>query len=429
LLPVRTVRGMRVRTLSFIAAVGALLLASAGPADAAFAPDSSFDGDGAVVFGNSGADMGLGVASAGGATYVAYSDLGGHVNVARLTQAGGLDGTWGGGDGLVQTSLIAGSPRVDVLVLASGKVLVAGGGAPFGLGLGVVRLTAAGVPDTTFSGDGMAVRNATNVGTGRYLARDGSGRIYVAGNREQVHGPGDMESDFAVARFTANGGRDNTFSTDSIAYVHHRYVDLLSDLAVDASGRVLLMGETRQTLNALQGGVGLVARLRANGSPDPNFSGDGKMTFGFGGTSTVLGLGGGVDGSNRVVFGVTNFAGQMGAVRVTGGGALDTTYSGDGRAFAPFASVQSRDGANRVGTSMVFTGWGTDGQLWVGRLTATGTADTAFGPNGELLFDATGNDFDEAMAAAAGPAGSIVTAGYTSGASTQVLVTRLNPAP
>jgi uncharacterized delta-60 repeat protein len=381
-----------------------------------------------VVFGNSGADMGLGVASANG-TYVAYSDLGGHVNVARLTQAGGLDPAWGGGDGITETSLIAGSSRVDVLVLTNGKVLVAGGGAPSGMGLAVTRLTAVGVPDTTFSGDGLAVRNATNVGSGRYLARDANGRIYVAGNREQVHGPGDMESDFAVARFTANGGRDNTFSTDSIAYVHHRYVDLLSDLAVDGSGRVLLMGESRATINALTGGVGLVGRLRPNGSADPTFSADGKMTFTYGGTSTVLGLGGGVDGSSRVVFGVTNFAGQIGAVRLTAGGALDTAYSGDGRAMAPFTSVQSRDGANRVGTSMVFTGWGTDGQLWVGRLTATGAADTAFGPNGELLFDATANDFDEAIAAAAGPAGSIVTAGYTSGASTQVLVTRLDPTP
>ena len=416
---------MRARTLSFIGAIGVLLLVSAGPADAAFAPDPSFDDDGAVVIDDSGVDAGMGVTTANGATYVAYSDFGGHVNVARLTLQGDLDATWGGGDGMVESSLI-GQGRADVLVLANGKVLVAGGGNASGLGLGVVRLTAAGVPDTTFSGDGKAVRTAANVGGGQQLAVDATGRIYVAGNREQVFGPGDMASDFAVARFRANGTLDNTFSSDAIAYVNQRRVDLLSDLAVDRSGRVLLMGDSKQGAFDLQGGVGLVARLRANGSLDPNYSGDGKMTFTFGGNATVIGLGGGVDGSNRVVFGVTNMQGQVGGVRVAAAGALDPNYSGDGRAFAPFASWQSRDGADRVGNTLVFTGWGTGGQLWVGRLTATGAPDTAFGTNGEVLFDATPNDTDEAIAAAAGPSGSIVTAGYTSGAATNVLVTRLD---
>jgi len=416
---------MRARTLSFIGAIGVLLLASAGPADAAFVPDPSFDDDGAVVIDDSGVDAGMGVTTANGATYVAYSDFGGHVNVARLTLQGDLDATWGGGDGMVETSLL-GQNRADVLVLANGKVLVAGGGNASGLGLGVVRLTAAGAPDTSFSGDGKAVRTAANVGGGRQLAVDAVGRIYVAGNREQVFGPGDMASDFAVARFRANGTLDNTFSSDAIAFVNQRRVDLLSDLAVDRSGRVLLMGESKQGVFDLQGGVGLVARLRANGSLDPTYSGNGRMTFTFGGNSTVIGLGGGVDGSNRVVFGVTNMQGQMGGVRVTAAGALDTSYSGDGRAFAPFASWQSRDGADRVGNTLVFTGWGTGGHLWVGRLTATGAPDTAFGTNGEVLFDATPNDTDQAIAAAAGPSGSIVTAGYTSGAATNVLVTRLD---
>ena len=215
----------------------------------------------------------------------------------------------------------------------------------------MVRLTAAGVPDTTFSGDGKAVKSAPNLEGGEELAVDANGRIYVAGDRAQVFGPGDMASDFAVARFTANGGLDNTFSTDAIAFVNQRRIDQLSDLAVDRAGRVLLMGDAKSGVFDLQGGVGLVARLRANGSADPAFSGDGRMTFNFGGPPTVLGLGGGVDASNRVLFGVATMGDDMGAVRLTSAGALDTTYSGDGRAVAPFTSFQSRDGANRVGSA------------------------------------------------------------------------------
>ncbi len=398
---------------------------SAGPADAAFTPDDTFDDDGAVVIVDGTVAEGLAVASANGKTYVAYRDLDGNLNVARLTLEGDLDVTWGGGDGLIETSLKAYS-GADMLVQANGKVLVAGGNGSGG-DFGVVRLTAAGVPDTTFSGDGKAVKTAANLEGGEHLAVDASGRIYVAGDRAQVFGPGDMASDFAVARFRANGALDNTFSTDAIAFVHQRRIDQLADLAVDRSGRVLLMGDSKQGVFDLQGGVGLVARLRANGTADPAFSGNGRMTFTFAGPSTVSGLGGGVDASHRVVFGVTNMANQIGAVRLTAGGALDTTYSGDGRAVAPFTSFQSRDGADRVGSAIVFTGFGTDGQLWVGRLTATGAPDTTFGTNGELLFDATPNDYDEASAAAAGPSGSIVTAGYTSTSSTNVLVTRLTP--
>src|SRR4029450_13454873 len=112
-----------------------------------------------------------------------------------------------------------------------------------------------------------------------------------------------------------------------------------------------------------------------------------------------------------VVCDSTNFAGQTGAVRLTAGGALDTAYSGDGRAMAPFTSVPARDGANRVGST-----------VGVPRLGAAGRT-------GKCLCDAPANYFDEAIGAAAGPAGSIVTADYTSGASTQVLVTRLDPTP
>ena len=336
--------------------------------------------------------------------------------------------TWGGGDGLVETSL-DNNYDTDILVLGNGKVLVAGSNG-LGQSLAVVRLTAAGAPDSSFSGDGMAVKAATNVYGGQQLAVDANGRIYVAGEREQVFGPGDMASDLAVAKFTATGAADNTFSTDAVAFVGQRRIDQLSDLAVDRSGRVLLMGDSRQGYFDLQGGVGLVARLRANGTLDPAFSTDGKMTFTFAGPATVSGLGGGVDAANRVVFGVTSMSDQMGAVRVAGAGALDPTFSGDGRALAPFTAAMSRNGADRVGTSTVFTGWGTDGQLWVGRLTATGAPDTTLGVNGEVLFDATPGDIDEASAAAAGPSGSIVTAGSAStGTGANVLVTRLTPSP
>ena len=421
---------MRARSLTFLGAVIAVLLAFASPAGAAFAPDTTFDGDGAVTHDDSVVAQARGVATSGGLTYVAYADIDNDLHVLRLTSAGAPDPAWGGGDGVADVALEAVNSRSDILVLASGKVLVTGGATAAGMGLGVVRLTSTGAPDPTFSGDGKASITAANVTAGRYLATDANNRVYVAGNREQVFGPGDMASDFAVGRLTANGGRDNTFSGDGIAFVHQRRVDLLSDLAVDRSGRVLLMGESRANLFDLTGGVGAVARLRANGNLDPAYSGDGKMTFTFSGTSTVNGLGGGVDASNRVLFGVTTMNNKIGAVRVTATGVLDTSYSGDGRAVAPFTGFQSRDGASRVGSAMVFTGWGTDGDLWVGRLTATGAADTALGANGELLVDATANATDEAIAAAAGPSGSLVTAGYTANESqTSVLVTRLAPTP
>jgi uncharacterized delta-60 repeat protein len=406
------------------------LVLSAVPAGAVYAPDATFDSDGAVLIDKTNPEQGVGVATRSGLTYVAFTGSTNRISVARLLLNGSPDTSWSG-DGFVTTPLYTGGTKVDIVVQSSGKVLVTGQGAiGSSQGLRVVRLTAAGSLDKTFSGDGQAFATATNVYGGQEIATDSSGRIYVVGRRESSSGPGDLKTDIAAARFTSSGSRDNTFSGDGVAFVSQSTVDSLGDAAVDASNRLVVMGSAWTGVFQMQGGRGFVARLRTSGALDTAFSSDGKATFTFGASGpadSVTGLGGGVDSSNRPVIAVTNLRGQIGGVRFTSAGALDSSYSGDGRAFAPFASAMSISSAKRVGDKLVFVGWGGTENLWVGRMTSTGAADTSFGVDGEILFDATAHDSDTGNVVAGGPSGSVVTAGTaaTIGPGTDVLVTRL----
>jgi uncharacterized delta-60 repeat protein len=237
-----------------------------------------------------------------------------------------------------------------------------------------------------------------------------------------------MTSDLAVARLKSNGAKDNAFSGDGIAFVNQSKVDSLADLAVDGQNRPVLMGSARSGVFALNGGKGLVARLRTNGALDTAFSSDGKATFSFIGNGTVDGLGGGVDGQNRVLFAVWSMGGSLGGVRLRSNGTLDTGYSGDGKAPLTTSANVSAYGASRVGSALVIHGtdFGTEG-VWYARITSAGAPDTAFGTSGQVTFDPTAGT-DTAWSVGAGPSGSIVTAGdaSTSGGVMDVLVTRLD---
>ena len=264
--------------------------------------------------------------------------------LARLRPGGGLEPGFGTG-GIVERQDIA-TGAGDVAVQADGKFLVLEdwndeGGIPINQEISVWRLLPNGEPDGGFGEDGSQVVRF-NVGGSwedyaHALALQRDGRILVAG---QADVGGSAEFDFAVARLTADGALDPTFSGNGRVTIGFDLAIGVNDeahaLAVDSEGRILVGG--------VAGGEAAIVRLLPDGSLDPAFAGDGRATFHFasaepGAYDQVFGLAVQGDGAVVAVGRGTSAAGtsrRFGVARLTASGELDPTFAGDGTAIFDF---------------------------------------------------------------------------------------------
>src|SRR5262245_45290243 len=313
-------------------------------------PDPSFSGDGIATFDVSGAGL-FDEASAVQIDSKGRIPVGGHtsdfndprVMVLRLTDAGVPDPSYGGGDGLfVQDLNGADLDEIEDIAVDPSGALVAAGiigtfGDPNAL---VLRVTAAGTLDTSFNSpagfDSFAFNNAGGSDDrGWGVALDSQGRTGVA--RGTVLAPGD--NNFGVARVTAQGELDTTFSNDiptpgrAIVLMSEETGSSMQDLAFDveiASGdrpRVAGFAEF-----VASGDDFAVLGLDASGQPDASFSGDGKAYVDLGGEDDANRLA--IDRNGALVLGGVAGAisqAQVGVARLTSAGLPDTAFSGDGK--------------------------------------------------------------------------------------------------
>jgi uncharacterized delta-60 repeat protein len=196
--------------------------------------------------------------------------------VLRLLPDGSPDGDFGDA-GVVILSFpeVLGATAEAVALDDEGRILVAGGSNQAGTVRGfVLRLTAAGDPDDTFAGDGLfTMANPETPGTPMVLKtvqQLAGGKILAAG------GTGDL----IVVRLTADGAPDPTFSGDGVAMVNvsqqvintftiKSYEDTYA-CAVQPDGRILVGGST-MTNSA----KAVLARFTSTGALDASFGNGG----------------------------------------------------------------------------------------------------------------------------------------------------------
>lgn len=393
----------------------ALVVTTATAAWADLSPDNTFGGgDGFVTADFSIADNGLAVATNDTRIYAVQEAGDDVVRVLAYTLGGDLDTTYGGGDGIAQVSLLTVG---DMELLPSGKILLAGQRTSNVPGR-VIRLTASGALDTTFSGDGVIALPYEMEG----LAIDGQGRIVAGGSLVRASSPGYRKSDFAVARIRSNGTLDPNFSGDGLATVSFDLVDNVTDVAVDSADRPIVVGTTADGVYSMLWS-GLIARFKAGGAIDTAFSGDGLATVNLSrGQNTANAVG--VGGNDRVIVAMANQE-KFGGARFLANGSLDANYSGDGKVSA--AHGGSVYGAIVIDGAILVTGAGGIGfdQMMVGGVTASGDLNTAFGAGGQNSYDVSADD-DFGWAVTLDSLGRVVVVGQTTnGASTNLLVARL----
>ena len=126
-----------------------------------------------------------------------------HVAVIRYNADGTLDGMFGSGGKLDINASVG--PTVDssaqaVLIQPDGKILVAGNAeGPSNSDFLVLRLNTDGTLDQTFGDHGIARNSIGGFDVANAMVLQPDGRIVLAGQ---------SDSDFALARYTANGALD-----------------------------------------------------------------------------------------------------------------------------------------------------------------------------------------------------------------------------
>jgi uncharacterized delta-60 repeat protein/uncharacterized repeat protein (TIGR01451 family) len=253
--------------------------------------------------------------------------------------AGALDCNFGTA-GTINRDFASVEAARDVRLQSDGRIVTVGS-LP-----GQIRLTrflANGTLDNSFAGSGSVLHAFT--GSGEYMSMgiDSQDRIVVAGS---IDNP---DSDVFVARFTsagaidtAFGGGDGWLSFDFDAATSGAGRDGVTDLAIDASDRIVVAGYMDANGNIFNPSNAnqAVARITTSGELDTSFGGgDGLALASSPGSShdddarAVA-----IDSLGRIVvnggtaFGNAFNSGPRSAIvaRFTDSGVLDTSFDGDG---------------------------------------------------------------------------------------------------
>ncbi len=298
-----------------------------------------------------------GGATSGHANAAAFS-LGGQLLVAGSADYGGnrlavarfaypdcaLDDAFDG-DGYWTLDVPGGSEEAMAIAVNpfTGKIALGGVWHPGLAHTGVVAvLSASGVLDAGFSGNGWRSLDPSGTEfddsfTG--IAFGESGRVILAGTTS--YGTEGANGDWVVARLTAAGALDSGFSGDGLAQIPFNLGgaddDRLFGLERDPnSGKILVTGFVQT--DALEWGLG-IARLLPTGALDATFSGDGKVDFALGSIS-VTGSDVAADGLGRVLV-AGNFRSAAGVsdffvMRYTEDGVLDASFGFGGLSVVAF---------------------------------------------------------------------------------------------
>ncbi|MEP6594442.1 MAG: T9SS type A sorting domain-containing protein [Ginsengibacter sp.] len=316
--------------------------------------------------------------------------------LARYNMNGSLDNSFSG-DGRQTTDFNAGDDYAYSLAIQNdGKIVLAG---VADSNFAVARYNTDGSPDNSFSG-GKVTTDFGFDDNAQSVAIQSDGKIVVAG--WSVNGIDDFTdqplSDFALARYNANGSPDNSFSGDGKLTTDFGYDDLAKSVTLQSDGKILVAG-TRQVYN--QGdntSQFALARYNTNGSSDNSFSGDGKQLTTINNNAyansiaiqsdgkIVVGGNTGFESASSSDFALTryNTSGIIDNTFGEGGIGIQTTYFGSVYKFSNPLAIQS-DG------KIILAG-GANGNFTLARYDNDGTPDNKFSEDGIQITEVSAAD-------------------------------------
>lgn len=319
-------------------------------------------------------------------------------NIIRLMPDGTLDPTFGAaGVASVDFGLQNDYPY-DVAVQPDGKIVVIGvidgPSSTNDQAVGVTRLNADGTLDNTFNGTGKLVFDFEDtINHPNAVALQDDGKILIAG-----YTGASATADFAVARLNPDGSFDTTFDTDGKVRINVQGDDRARAMAIAPDGKIIVGGMS-YPVGVNNCGFAAI-RLLTDGSLDNTFSTDGRALAKIGsGNDSVFDLAVQPDGKVILVADSSLSSQDIGVVRFDAAGNLDTTFSGDGKFSTFYGPTNSTDYINAVtlqpdGKILVAGSYFTTPERNLGliRLTANGELDTTFSDDGKANYVVPGDN-------------------------------------
>ncbi|HVK15496.1 MAG TPA: hypothetical protein VM533_01020, partial [Fimbriiglobus sp.] len=337
--------------------------------------------------------------------------------------AGDLDPTFGtGGQAHVPFDAAGGrSSAADVAVLPGGEMVVVGTAGNPSAGtpdaFAVARMTRDGAPDPAFGVGGQVL---VPVGAGNSsasaVAVQADGKVVVVGNARVTSDPY-SDNQFAVVRLNPDGSLDPAFGTGGKVLVAvGTGTSSASAVAIQPDGKIVVTGEA---FLAPDGSSAFntdfaVVRLNPDGSLDPSFDADGRLTIPFDlGTNElrdepsavviqpdgkIVVAGAAEVRGARNLHGI-NFGRDFAVARLNPDGSLDGSFAGTGKVHFSLGSGSSADNeaadaflqpdgrivlAGYTGSWSIFLGRVSgSGDFAVVRLNPDGSFDGSFGVEGK----------------------------------------------
>jgi uncharacterized delta-60 repeat protein len=342
----------------------------------------------------------------------------------RYEDDGSLDASFDG-DGIVTTPIETGDAQARAIAFVSGgKLLLAGHSSKTSEqdaqdNFTLVQYNADGTLDTTFDADGKVITPWNfNPSTARGIAVQSDGKLIVVGTA--LNG---SNNDFAVVRFNTNGTLDTTFNFSGKLRTNFGGNDAAFAVAIQTDGKILVAGST---LNGLSDSDFAVARYNANGSLDTGFGLGGLVRTPLSSRQDEIhSIAVQTDGKIIVAgyTGNTSTDYDFAVVRYDSNGTLDASFDFDGKVTTSVGTVPSTsnfDFANSVAIQ-------TDGKIVVAgdsfngsnfdfglvRYNSDGSLDNSFDTDGKLTT-AVSSETDQANSLSIQTDGKIIVVGQSS---------------
>ncbi len=302
------------------------------------------------------------------------------IALVRYLTNGVLDATFGAG-GILTTALTEDDYFyvTDAALQPDGKIVVVGQvytATNSSYDLVVARYLTNGVLDASFGAGGLAIHDLGMDDSGEAVALQSDGRIVVAA---YGYNSSPSQNLFAVLRLLTNGVPDSDFSGNGLAEAVFSGSDVAhpSAIALQPDGKIAIAGYTfASSVSQIA-----LARFQANGTLDGSFGAGGVVSTSLGATNAYAdGVAIQADG-RIVVAGVAslNFDGWLLAVRYQTNGALDLSFNTDGMALSAGAGAAAvtlqPDG------KILMAGY-VDNDTGLFRYDTNGSPDASFGTGG-----------------------------------------------
>jgi uncharacterized delta-60 repeat protein len=378
---------------SLTQALGALpASAAAGDLDATF-------GSGGVVTTNFGTDAAgandVAIRASDGSMVAAGYDITSHGEVfalAKYLSNGSPDPSFGGGTGMVTTAFGHANAQATAVVVqqTTGKIVVAGFQSPSYNRFALARYNPDGTLDTTFSHDGKLTLDFGNNAEANAVAVLPNKDIVVAGFAANAS----TGLDYALVRYTDAGKLDPSFGTGGIVTTDFfGSDDEISGIAVQPNGKLVVAGLTSNGTTQFS-----VALYNFNGTLDQSFGVSGVQFTAFEtnpddhAAAVRLGSGGRIIVAGTASKNVSGATTKMAVARYTSSGALDTSFSTDGKVTTSIGSgvIAYGMGIEPAGGIVIAGTVGTqppDFDMAVVRYTPAGALDSGFGTGGVVRTD------------------------------------------